>query len=332
MQGRFRKSCSRVLLLEHRPPPRKVYQRRPGNRFCLQDSEDTEHGLQLLDAPSMQEPRGGFADLREEEKKRLLTVTASLRLEIGMKSFYTFDIRTCREDVKKLVHTFFSRYRQTESEDHYLETVVLVENNQRRFASTLNTPSFYQRSFRGHPMLLRILAETSAYRKFLEDPDAREVSRWLPPPSRVLRRHILGMFNKDWKEDMLLRGISPKLVQQEAIQELSDKLRSLGCRLAKVGLISYHWPRAKLGKCLQLAPGASELRIVWRCVASAAKRSSKFESCREGLFGFHFPACLALSGRCVSRGGPSGRQLPSGACQCFRASICAERLSPRRHV
>ena len=197
-----------------------------------QDSEATEHGLEVADAAGMQEPRGGFADLDPKEKEILLTVSEHLTKEIGMKSFYTFDIRTCREDVKKLVHTFFSRYRQTESEDHYFHTETFYQNNQMRFVSTLMTPSFYRRSFRGHPMLLRSMAETSACRKFLEDTDAREVSRWLPPPSRVLRKDILAKFNKDWKEAMLQRGISPKLVQQEAIQELSDKLRSLGCRLA----------------------------------------------------------------------------------------------------
>ncbi|CAE7576051.1 unnamed protein product [Symbiodinium sp. CCMP2592] len=197
-----------------------------------QDLEATEHGLELADAASMQEPRGGFADLNPEEKEKLLTVSESLTREIGMKAFYTFDVRTCREDLKKLVHTFFSRYRQTESEDHYFDTEAIYQNNQWRFASTLTTPSFYGRSFRGHPMLLRSMAETSACRTFLEDAEAREISRWLPPPSRVLRREILAKFNKDWKEAMLQRGIRPKLVQQEAIQALSEKLRSLGCRLA----------------------------------------------------------------------------------------------------
>ncbi|CAE7576129.1 unnamed protein product [Symbiodinium sp. CCMP2592] len=197
-----------------------------------QDLEATAHGLELADAAGMQEPRGGFADLSPEEKEILLTVSESLTKEIGMKAFYTFDVRTCREDLKKLVHTFFSRYRQTESEDRYFDTEAIYQNNQRRFASTLTTPSFYQRSFRGHPMLLRSMAETSACRTFLEDTDAREVSRWLPPPSRVLRREILAKFNKDWKEAMIQRGIRPKLVQQEAIQALSEKLRSLGCRLA----------------------------------------------------------------------------------------------------
>ena len=38
-----------------------------------QDSEATEHGLELADAPGMQEPHGGFADLSDEEKKRRLT-------------------------------------------------------------------------------------------------------------------------------------------------------------------------------------------------------------------------------------------------------------------
>ncbi|CAE7576118.1 MTR [Symbiodinium sp. CCMP2592] len=189
-----------------------------------QDLEATEHGLELADAAGMQEPRGGFADLSPEEKEILLTVSESLTKEIGMKAFYTFDVRTCREDLKKLVHTFFSRYRQTESEDHYFDTEAIYQNNQRRFASTLTTPSFYGRSFRGHPMLLRSMAETSACRTFLEDIDAREVSRWLPPPSRVLRREILAKFNKDWKEAMIQRGIRPKLVQQEAIQALSETL------------------------------------------------------------------------------------------------------------
>ena len=150
-----------------------------------------------------------------------------------MKAFYTFDVRTCREDLKKLVHTFFSRYGQNELKDYYyFETEAFYQNNQRRFVSKLTTPSYYRRSFRGHPMLHRNMAETSACRKFWEDKDAREVSRWLPPPSRVLRRDILAKFNKDWKEAMRQRGISPKLVQQEAVQALSDELRSWGCRLA----------------------------------------------------------------------------------------------------
>ncbi|CAE7328516.1 unnamed protein product [Symbiodinium microadriaticum] len=197
-----------------------------------QDSDATEHGLQLVDAPGMQEPRGSFTDLRQEEKDRLLTVSENLEKEIGMKPFYTFDARTSRDDLKKLVHTFFSRYRQTESEDHYYETERFFQNNQLRFATTLITPSFYQRSFRGEPMLHRNMAETSACRKFLEDTAAREAARNLPPPSRVLRRYITGMLNRDWKNDMLQRGICPKRVQQDAVQALSDKLRSMGCRLA----------------------------------------------------------------------------------------------------
>ena len=62
----------------------------------LQDSEATEHGLELADAAGMQEPRGGFADLREEEKERLLTVNASLAKEI------TYVLRGAAFTVKSL--------------------------------------------------------------------------------------------------------------------------------------------------------------------------------------------------------------------------------------
>ena len=204
----------------------------PSSWQPISDSEARKHGLEMADAQSLQEPRRGFADLREEEKEKLLTVSESLTKEIGMKAFYTFDARTSREDLKKLVHTFFSRYRQTETEDHYYETERFFQDNQVWFVSTLITPCLYQGSFRGQPRPQRHMAELSACQKFLEDPEARELASKLPPPSRILRREILAKFSKDWKEDMLQRGISPKLVQQEAVQELSHKLRSLGCRLA----------------------------------------------------------------------------------------------------
>ena len=193
----------------------------------LQDSEATEHGLELADAAGMQEPRGGFRDLHPKEQKILLTVSESLTKEIGMKAFCTFDVRTCPEDLKKLVHTFFSRYRQTDTEDHRFETQRLVQNNQYWFKSTLKTPSFSPGIFEGEPMPHRNMAEASACRACLENEQARQVAKWLPPPSRVLRREILAKFNKDWKEAMLQRGISPKLVQQEAVQALSDELRML---------------------------------------------------------------------------------------------------------
>ncbi|CAE7245796.1 unnamed protein product [Symbiodinium sp. CCMP2592] len=83
------------------------------------------------------------------------------------------------------------RYRQTETEDHSYETVELFHNNQRTF---------------------------------LENEEAREAASSLPPPSRVLRRYITQMFSKDWKQDMLQRGIDPKRVLPEAIQELANKL------------------------------------------------------------------------------------------------------------
>lgn len=193
------------------------------------DAEVDEQELRSWsDPPGLEEARLGFADLRQEEKDRLLTVSQNLANEIGM----TFDAQTSRIDPKKLVHTFFSRYRQTESEDHYFQTESFLQNSQWRFASTLRTPSFFLRSFRGEPMLHRHAAEASACRKFLEDPKARDAASKLPPPSKVLKRYITGMLRSAWKTDMRQRGINPKLVQQEAVQELSDKLRSLGCRLA----------------------------------------------------------------------------------------------------
>ena len=106
--------------------------------------------------------------------------------------------------------------------------------------------AFYQPGFRGQPMLLRNMAETSACQKFLEGRDAQEVSRWLPPPSRVLRRDILD--GNAWMPPV------------RAAPQISPDARPLR------------------GKCVQLALGLQRQGGVDREVAAVACRSSKFQS------------------------------------------------------
>ena len=165
----------------------------------------------VLDAKSdaAQELRRGLRHLTEEEQRKLLREPAVLLKEIGMKAFTAYDPKI--SDARKIVHTFFSRYRQTEAADHYFETHTIREGRSWRFTSTLVTPSFYPSRFLGNQMSLRPMAEDSACETFIRDARAREVASKLPPPTRNIKRYVASMFNNEWKQDMIRRGVNPKL-------------------------------------------------------------------------------------------------------------------------
>ena len=175
-----------------------------------------------------EELRGGFRDLSQEEQDLFLKVPAYLMDEIGIRNL---NPTTYRGPIKKLLQYFFSRYRQSAEDDYFFETEETVRG--RMWISKLVTPSFYNRTFWGHAMPTVQLAEASACVQFFTDGAVVAAGKKLPPTVKQVRRfvnHKVG--NRERKLDMIRRGINPKLVVQEAIQEIFLYFKSIGCRTA----------------------------------------------------------------------------------------------------